>query len=306
MRLIFASLLASIIFLNMPDKKDSGDIRFNNHNTKPLFSFGIIADAQYCNHDPVGTRYYRSSSGKLREALRSLKEDSADFIINLGDIIDKDYESYESVLDIIDSSELKIYNVTGNHDYNIDPRLKTKLPVQLSSKNGYYSFVFKNFRFIFLNGNEISTYASNNKQAIRQAEDYLAAMKTRGEINAMDWNGGISKKQLNWLDRQLSESIAKNEKVFLICHFPVFPENVHNLFNYRDVLSVLNNYHNVIAWFSGHNHSGNYGNFNRIHFVTIKGMVETEDSNSFALVEVYSDKIWIKGSGREKSQELAY
>jgi hypothetical protein len=35
-------------------------------------------------------------------------------------------------------------------------------------------------------------------------------------------------------------------------------------------------------------------------------MVDTGDSNSFALVEVYRNKIWIRGSGREKSQILAY
>ncbi|MBN2632621.1 MAG: hypothetical protein JXR66_03630 [Bacteroidales bacterium] len=66
------------------------------------------------------------------------------------------------------------------------------------------------------------------------------------------------------------------------------------------------NYDNIIAWFSGHNHAGNYGNFNMIHFVTFRGMVETAERNSFAVVEVYPNKIWIKGSGREKSQILAY
>ena len=91
-----------------------------------------------------------------------------------------------------------------------------------------------------------------------------------------------------------------------MCHFPVFPAEEHNLLNYKDVLTILEGYHNIIAWFNGHNHAGNYGNFNMIHFITMKGMVETETTNSFALVEVYKNKIWIKGSGREKSQILAY
>ena len=62
----------------------------------------------------------------------------------------------------------------------------------------------------------------------------------------------------------------------------------------------------IIAWFNGHNHAGNYGNFNKIHFLTMKGMVETETSGSYALVEVYFNKVWIRGSGREKGQILAY
>jgi hypothetical protein len=35
-------------------------------------------------------------------------------------------------------------------------------------------------------------------------------------------------------------------------------------------------------------------------------MVETDSTNSFALVEVYKNKIWIRGNGREKSQILAF
>ena len=71
------------------------------------------------------------------------------------------------------------------------------------------------------------------------------------------------------------------------------------------MLNILEKYNNILAWFSGHNHSGNYGNFNLIHFVTFKGMVETETNSSYAEVEIYKNKIWIKGSGREKSQILA-
>jgi len=120
------------------------------------------------------------------------------------------------------------------------------------------------------------------------------------------WNGGVSKKQLEWLNEQMVEATDKNEKVFIICHFPIYPDNVHNLLNYKDVLNVLGKYQNTIAWFNGHNHAGNYGNYNSTHFVTFKGMVETAACNSYATVDVFSNKISIKGSGREKSQVMAY
>jgi 3',5'-cyclic AMP phosphodiesterase CpdA len=290
----------------MSVKNDSEGVQTISQSQKPLFSFGIIADAQYADFDPVGTRFYRSSAVKLREAVTSFKKDSTDFIINLGDLIDRDFKSYKTVFDIFDSSGLKVYHLTGNHDYLVDPRFKKRLPVLSSSNEGYYSFVYKNFRFIFLNGNEISTYISNNKTVIKQAEDYITTLKNKGEINAVEYNGGISDGQLSWLTNQLNEATGKNEKVFLICHFPIVPDNLHNLLNYREVLPILEKYQNIIAWFNGHNHSGNYGNFNMIHFVTFKGMVETENSNSYALVEVYKNKIWIRGYGREKSQILAY
>jgi manganese-dependent ADP-ribose/CDP-alcohol diphosphatase len=306
MKLLIASYIAIIIIFNMPDKNDQAVLQSTDQSKKPLFSFGIIADVQYADYDPVGTRFYRSSLKKLREAVASFRNDSADFIINLGDLIDKDYRSYKPVLDIIDSSRLKTYHVSGNHDYSVDPRYKRQLPVLQPSQKGYYSFVYNKFRFIFLNGNEISTYISTNKAKINKANEYLTRLKNEGETNALDWNGGISSEQLEWLDIQINEASVNNEKILLFCHFPVIPENVHNLLNYKDVLQILEKHQNIIAWFNGHNHEGNYGNFNMIHFITFKGMVETDSTNSFALVEVYKNKIWIRGNGREKSQILAF
>jgi predicted MPP superfamily phosphohydrolase len=306
MKLIAASLFIALIFFKMPPVDKYGNNRPADQSSKPLFSFGIIADVQYCNCEPEGTRYYSESLNKLREALGSLKADSVEFLINLGDLIDHDYESFKPVLNIIDSSGIKTYHLTGNHDYSVDARYKKRLPLPQPSKEGFYSFVYKNFRFIALNGNEVSTYASGSKTMTEQAEKYISALKDSGNINAIDWNGGLGRKQLEWLKSQLDESASRNEKVIILCHFPAYPDDTHNLLNYNEVLSVLKNYNNVIAWFSGHNHAGNYGNFNMIHFVTLKGMVETEKSGSFARVEIYRNKIWITGSGREKSQILAY
>jgi predicted phosphodiesterase len=295
MKFVFTLFLATLISFIM-----------SAQTQKPLFSFGVIADVQYTDADPAGTRYYRLSTGKLREALTDLKSDSVSFVINLGDLIDRDFKSYKPILHILDSSELTIYHVAGNHDYSVDAKYKKKLPVLISSKKGYYSVAFENFRFIFLNGNEISTYSSDNKSSVNNASVIIDAMKVKGEINAVDWNGGIGSDQMLWLKSQLEISVVANEKAFIVCHFPLVPENIHNLLNYKEVLSLLENYHNIIAWFNGHNHAGNYGNFNNIHFVTFRGMVENDSGNSFARVDVYKNKIWITGTGREKNQILAY
>lgn len=290
----------------MPEPDNTAFNTPSDQNHKPLFKFGLIADVQYSDYVHVGNRYYRASLSKLREAVISLKEDSADFIINLGDLIDKDIKSYKPVLNIIDSSGLKIYNITGNHDYSVAPPMKKHIPVIQSSNEGYYSFVLEKFRFIFLNGNEVSTYASNNKDDIKSATGYIESLKNAGGINAVDWNGGISKRQIEWLECELNKANYTFQKVLIFCHFPVWPENNHNLLNFYEVISVLDKFQNIVAWLNGHNHAGNYGNFNMIHFVTLKGMVETETSNSFALVEVYMDKLCIKGYGREKSQILTF
>jgi predicted phosphodiesterase len=295
MKLLIASLFATIISVNMSAQSQI-----------PLFSFGVISDVQYSDYDAAGTRFYRSSGEKLRESLKALKSDSVSFVINLGDLIDRDFSSYKPMMEIIDSSGLKMYHIAGNHDYSVASRLRKNIPVLTPSKKGYYSMVYQNFRFIFLNGNEISTYSTGNRSEVLKASEYLGELHRKGSINAVEWNGAMSERQLGWLKGELDEASLRKEKVFLSCHFPLVPENIHNLLNYEEVLALLKNYHNIIAWFNGHNHAGNYGNFNMIHFVTFKGMVESMADNSFARVDVYRNKIWITGSGREKSQILAY
>jgi predicted phosphodiesterase len=301
------SLLVSVItLLIMPFQKNNTERQPSVQAQEPLFTFGLIADVQYCNCEPAGTRFYRSSLVKLREAVSSLASDSVGFIVNLGDLIDRDIESFKPVLNILDSSGLKVYHVTGNHDYSVDQRFKRRLPLEQPDRDGFYSIDVHNFRLIFLNGNELSTYAPASRQAAKEAEELILSLKAENAPNSADWNGGIGKNQLEWLKKQLEESTLANRKAIIFCHFPIFPENAHNLLNNKELISTLENYHNVIAWFSGHNHSGNYGNFNYIHCVNMKGMVETETTNSFARVEIYHNKIWIHGSGRERSQILAY
>jgi manganese-dependent ADP-ribose/CDP-alcohol diphosphatase len=299
--------LLSLLFITsfLPGPPHNNELPEGNQG-KPILSFGIVTDVHYCNENPSGNRFYRASLDKLREALSTFKTSKTDFVVNLGDLIDKNFESYLPVMHILDSSQLKIYSVTGNHDYYIDHKYFKSIPALAGNKSGFYSFVQNGFRFIFLNGNEVSTYSTHNKKIIEAANGMIAKLNKKGERNGRDNNGAIGADQIKWLTSQIDEAAAKSEKVFIFCHFPVFPEGEWNLFNDKDILQILNGYRNIIAWFNGHNHAGNYGNFNMIHFVNLKAMVETEKTNSFSIVEVYGNKIWIKGTGREKSQILAY
>ena len=276
-----------------------------NVTQEPLFSFGIIADVQYCECEPFNNRFYRNSMEKLAMALDQIAYHSPEFIINLGDLIDRDFVSFDPVIEMIEHTGIITYHCLGNHDFSVSPRDRRRVSRITGSADGYYSFVHDRFRFIVLNGNEIATYAVTSSQR-KEGERLLEKLQKNEEPNAFDWNGGIGSKQMTWLKKELDESVAANEKVFLICHFPVFPAGEHNLLNSDEVLALLKEYDNIISWFNGHNHAGGYGNFNMIHFVTFRGMVETENTNSFAVVEVYSNRLWIKGSGREKSQILAW
>ena len=97
----------------------------------------------------------------------------------------------------------------------------------------------------------------------------------------------------------------KGEKVVLYCHFPVYPADPHNLWNAKEVISILETFSCVKAYINGHNHKGKYGQKNGIHYLTLKGMVETE-SNAYSIIRVHQNKLQIKGYGRETDQTFLF
>ncbi|MNS45618.1 hypothetical protein D3C72_780920 [compost metagenome] len=94
--------------------------------------------------------------------------------------------------------------------------------------------------------------------------------------------------------------------MIVLCHYPVYPENAHNMWDAPRILELLGAHPSVVAWFNGHNHEGNYGVLGHTHFVNFKGMVDTPDQNTFAIADVFADRIAIRGFGREEDRVLEY
>ena len=100
----------------------------------------------------------------------------------------------------------------------------------------YYHFKVKGWRFVVLNDNDISfhTYAKDpDKYKIAKAyyED--------NAITSPKWNGAIGPVQLQWLGSVLKEAVQQGEKGILYSHFPVNPENIHNLWNAHEVVRLI-------------------------------------------------------------------
>ena len=278
-----------------------------NTNT-PLFSFGVIADAQYCECEPAIGRYYRRSISKLSEALQTLDQQDLAFILDMGDLIDRDYGSFDEVLDIYNRSKFQVYRVLGNHDFSVTEAKKDLVASRLGlNESAYYDFVYLGWRIVMLNGNEVSTYAhTESNAATQEAEQKLIALEKAGRPNAKPWNGGISQVQLTWLESRLKLAAQQGQKVIVCNHFPAYPDDPHNLWNDTEVVSLLLEYSVVVAYFNGHNHAGNYKQNEHIHFLTYQGMVETATENAFARVEVYKKRLKVVGFGRQESRDLDF
>jgi len=275
---------------------------FAKEEEKPKFEFGIVPDAQYCDCEINGTRYYTNSLDKLMDAVQTFNSEEVDFTVQTGDLIDRNLSSFSDILPIYNSIEGPKYHVLGNHDF---PVTTDEVIDILGMPNQYYDFKYKNWRFVVLDTNDLSLYANpEGSDKYQQAQEMYNSLKANNEINAQTWNGGVSEEQLTWLRGVLKKAAQSQEKVVVLSHMPVYPENNHNVWNDEAVIAELEAAGNVVAYFNGHNHAGNYGVKNGIHYVNLKGMVETDDTNSYSIVRVYKDRLEVDGYGRETDRIL--
>lgn len=269
--------------------------------------FGVIADPQYAEAPPHPTlgRYYANSLDKMRAAVAALNGEDLRFVVTLGDIIDRDVASYERILPIYRTLRHQTRFVLGNHDFDVAPEHRGRVPRLLGMEGPYYDFAVAGTRFIVLDGNDVSLFAPPPDDPRRTlAAERLERAKAEGLVNAKPWNGSLGDAQLAWLERSLQTARAAGERVVVLSHYPVAPDNPHNLWDAGRITTLLARQPHVIAYFSGHNHAGNYAERDGIHYVTFHGMVDTPISSAFAIVEIAGDRLEIQGFGREPSRSL--
>ncbi len=278
-------------------------------DTSPLFSFGIIADAQYADIAPrpeMG-RFYAQSTRKLDAAIEVFNAHDLEFVVTLGDIIDRGWENFDAILACYDRLKHRSVLLPGNHDFAVAPEYLDKVHARLGMPTPWYDFAIGGVRFIVLDGSDVSVFAPPPGDPRRElAAQRLAALAQADAVNAHDWNGSFSPAQFTWLRDRLVAADAACESAVLFCHYPLYPQNSHNMWDAPDIVDLLSAHPSAKAWFCGHNHVGNYGLLGGTHFLNFKGMVDTQHENTFAIADVYDDRIDIRGFGREDTRTLSF
>ena len=275
---------------------------------KPLLRFGVIADPQYADLPPwlEMDRYYANSLDKLRQAIDVLNGEDLSFVMTLGDLIDRGWESYDPVLAVYQGLRHESFLMPGNHDFFVAPAQLGDVHKRLGMPAAWHDFARGGFRFVVIDGNEISLFSTPEGHPRHTlAQQRLETLLGEGAINAKEWNGGISDEQFDWLEAVLARASAADEKVVVMGHYPLYPENEHNLWGAERLTDLFARSGNVIAYLNGHNHVGNLGRTGSTWYVNFKGMVDTQAENTFAVVEIFADRIEIIGHGREESRTLA-
>ncbi|WP_213991216.1 metallophosphoesterase [Sodalis sp. dw_96] len=268
--------------------------------------FGLMADPQYADADPDmrHLRYYRHSLRKLAAAITDLNQSPLDFVATLGDLVDRQWSSYGDILPLYRRLRHPHVTVMGNHDADTLSRYLAGRQPPLGLPKHYFHFLVNGYRFIVIDGNDISLYCNQANGDDRQAaQRMLAQLTADGKLQAQSWNGALGQAQLQWLEKTLQEAQTRRETVIVFGHYPVAPVNTHNLWNDEIVTALLCRYQ-VRAYFGGHQHSGGYQRIDGTDFITLKGMVDGAEQTPYAIVELQGSALTLHGFGPEVSRRL--
>ena len=265
------------------------------------FKIGAIADCQYADSDDNGERKYRGSPAKLKEAVGVLNEFDLEFVLHLGDFIDRDWESYEPLKKITATLEHPLHHVLGNHEYSVVDERKPLVHSHLGMPARYHSFTHGQWVFVVTDGNDLSYHGWQTG-----SERYRKSVRYHQEFHKdkFVWNGALDDEQLQWLEEILARADKTGQRAIVLSHFPIAPDHGLNLWNANEVVALLERHPSVKAYINGHNHDGAYTERNGIHYITLKAMLDT-DRNSFSIIEFANDKITVSGFGRQGDMELA-
>lgn len=147
----------------------------------------------------------------------------------------------DQVLKIFALNQNKHYHVLGNHCL----RLPRKYVIEKLgfSEPAYSYFDLQSWRFVILDGTDISLYGRNaNSPQYLEAQEYLNSHPLSQYPHAQTWNSKIGSIQLSWLRNTLKEAKEAGKKVICFNHFPLLSKAAseeHLLWNSTEVIQLF-------------------------------------------------------------------
>ncbi len=270
-----------------------------------MFSFGVIADPQYADVEPLGTRFYRNSLDKLEKAVEELNGSELKFVVTLGDLIDRNFASFGAIMPIYAKLKHPHFPVLGNHDFDVTDEEKGKVLGAVGMDAAYYAKQFDGWRFLFLDGTDVSVYRqAADDLKTKEAAALLAKMQEEKREQGRNYNAAIGEKQMEWIAAEIEAASEAKERVILFNHYPAFPKGPLTLWNDEELVALITKHKHVAAYMNGHDHAGNYAQQGGTHFLNLKGMVETAAETAYSIVHCYADRLVVDGYGAEPDREL--
>jgi len=235
---------------------------------------GLVTDLHYADKPPNGSRYYRETLTKLAEAAKQFTADKPDFVVELGDFIDKadsvaDEQSYlKQVHEAFTTIPGPKHYVLGNHC--VETLTKEEFLGGVGRQESFYSFDAGGFHFVVLD----SCFRSDGKSYGRRGSAWTDA--------------NIPAHELDWLQADLK---ATDTKVIVFAHQRLDDGKKYAVRNAVDVRKVLEESGKALAVFQGHSHKNDLQEISGIHYCTLAAMVEGTgaENNGYSVMDVLDD-----------------
>jgi len=263
----------------------------------PLVRLGVVTDLHYADTDPVGTRAFRESIGKLAECVQVMNAKGVALLVELGDFKDQDKTPDEArtlgylqrIESVFAGFKGPRYHVLGNHDMDSLSKaqfLATAPNTGIVPNAARYTFVSGGVRFVALDANHKS-----------DGSDY--------DHGTFDWtDANIDAPQVAWLAKTLA---ASAEPAIVFVHQQLDGSGAYYVKNAAAVREVLEKCGKVIAVLQGHRHEGAFSTINGIPYFTFRGLIEGAGpwNNSYSIVDVMPDlSIRVLGYRQAESRQF--
>jgi alkaline phosphatase len=253
----------------------------------PALRIGLMTDIHYADVPAYGTRYYRESIAKIREAVVLFNRAKVDFSVELGDYIDAAETLAGEIIHLrtIDKEYARLacerHYVIGNHCvWNLT---KNQFLENCGAKQEHYSFDSGNFHFVVLD----ACYRQDGVPYGNRNSNWLDA--------------NIPPPEQAWLQQDL-KTTTKPTLVFV--HQRLDIESEFGIRNAPTVRRILEKSGRVLAVFQGHNHINDYKDVGGIHYCTLTAMVEGSgmENNAYAVLCIYGDRsLRLEGFRQQKT-----
>ena len=240
-------------------------------NPVDALRIGLITDLHHADKPAAGSRHYRETLGKLEEAGQQFKQQSVDFVVELGDLIDA-ADSVDVELKYLQTVNREFAKVCGDRHYVlgnhcVDTLTKQEFLGAVGQGKSYYSFDRGGMHFVVLD----SCFRSDGQPY--------------GRKNFQWTDANLSVDELEWLKADLN---ANEKPVIVFAHQRLDVKNNHGVKNQAEVRSILEASQNVVAVFQGHSHKNDLHQIGGIHYCTLVAMVEGSgaENSGYSVMEV--------------------
>jgi predicted phosphodiesterase len=258
---------------------------------KPALRIGLVTDLHYGDKEHAGSRFYRETLGKLKEAVSAFNAEPLDAAVCLGDFIDQapiveqEIGWLQTIEKVFATTKAPRHYVLGNHC--VGTLTKAEFAAHTAaSRTPHYSFAQGGIHFVVLD----ACYRSDG-------EPY-----SRKNFNWTDAN--IPPRELEWLRTDLSKNALP---VVVFAHQRLDESGKHMVRNAAAVRAELERSGKVLAVFQGHSHKNDYQQIAGIHYCTLVAMIEGSgaENSGYAMMEIMDDhSIRLRGFRRQVNREF--